>query len=325
MPGESKSDPDAEIEDPDAWRRELTERLNRYRSRRRTKGPRYPSLRLKFEASDSPWNANVMGDAPEQSAVRGNLAAGPAYSSRQSVAIDPVSSEAEAPAEAVPRILEDIDEPDTEVAGKIIEFPRSYGALSRDGELAEPVIDRPRILEAPEIVPPPPVLGGITMAPSEIPVPERRPGFDLPLQSAPLGRRVFAVSIDAIVVGCAVAAFGWMADRLTGIALTLPRLIAAGIGLSAFFWAVYQYLLIVHNGSTPGLRAARLQVRCFDGNPVRRGLRRWRVIASIMSGLSLGMGYAWAFLDEDTLCWHDRITHTYLEPKPRKTKDSSST
>ena len=30
---------------------------------------------------------------------------------------------------------------------------------------------------------------------------------------------------------------------------------------------------------------------------------------------SLGMGYAWVFLDEDVLCWHDRITHTYLAPR----------
>jgi hypothetical protein len=26
------------------------------------------------------------------------------------------------------------------------------------------------------------------------------------------------------------------------------------------------------------------------------------------------MGYAWVFLDENALCWHDRITHTYLAP-----------
>ncbi len=30
------------------------------------------------------------------------------------------------------------------------------------------------------------------------------------------------------------------------------------------------------------------------------------------------MGYAWVFLDEDSLCWHDRITHTYLAPSARK-------
>jgi hypothetical protein len=31
--------------------------------------------------------------------------------------------------------------------------------------------------------------------------------------------------------------------------------------------------------------------------------------------MTLGMGHAWVFLDEDSLCWHDRITHTYLAPK----------
>jgi hypothetical protein len=36
------------------------------------------------------------------------------------------------------------------------------------------------------------------------------------------------------------------------------------------------------------------------------------VIASILSAGSLGLGFAWSYLDEDALCWHDRITHTYL-------------
>jgi hypothetical protein len=39
------------------------------------------------------------------------------------------------------------------------------------------------------------------------------------------------------------------------------------------------------------------------------------VLASYLSAASLGMGYAWLFLDEDNLCWHDRITHTFLGPR----------
>jgi len=42
------------------------------------------------------------------------------------------------------------------------------------------------------------------------------------------------------------------------------------------------------------------------------------VLASWLSAVSAGMGYAWVFLDEDVLCWHDRITHTYLAPKRRE-------
>ena len=87
------------------------------------------------------------------------------------------------------------------------------------------------------------------------------------------------------------------------------------------FWALYQYLLIVYAGRTPGLSAAGLELACFDGRPARRSLRRWRVLASYLSAASLGMGYAWVFLDEDALCWHDRITHTYLahgKPQPNR-------
>jgi uncharacterized RDD family membrane protein YckC len=71
-------------------------------------------------------------------------------------------------------------------------------------------------------------------------------------------------------------------------------------------------------GSTPGLKLAKLELSQFDGRPVPRSLRRWRVLASVLSGLSLGLGYAWCFLDEDELCWHDRITHTYMAPKAAK-------
>src|SRR5882762_9646818 len=51
---EGGSSPEIEIsdtpgEDPHAWRGELAARLDRYRSRRKPRPPRYPSLRLRFE------------------------------------------------------------------------------------------------------------------------------------------------------------------------------------------------------------------------------------------------------------------------------------
>jgi hypothetical protein len=65
------------------------------------------------------------------------------------------------------------------------------------------------------------------------------------------------------------------------------------------------------------LKLAKLQLSCFDGAAVPRKTRRWRVLASVLSALSLALGYAWCFLDEDRLCWHDRITRTYMAPKQR--------
>src|SRR5438874_6647036 len=54
-----------------------------------------------------------------------------------------------------------------EATAKIIEFPRSAAPPRPLDELAEPVLDRPRILEAPEIVPAGPALGGILIEAAE--------------------------------------------------------------------------------------------------------------------------------------------------------------
>ena len=177
--------------------------------------------------------------------------------------------------------------------------------------------DRPRILEAPEVVPPPPALGGITIEPAQQPEMEKRPGIDIPLQSAPLKRRILASAIDGVIIGAACALFAYIFFKMTATAIEPPHLQTIGVaaGLAAVFWAAYQYLLVVYSGATPGLLLARLQLDRFDGSPAGRRLRRWRVLASYLSAVSLGMGYAWVFLDEDSLCWHDRITHTYLAPK----------
>jgi hypothetical protein len=32
----------------------------------------------------------------------------------------------------------------------------------------------------------------------------------------------------------------------------------------------------------------------------------------MLSLAALGMGYAWQFLDEDGLCWHERVTKTHI-------------
>jgi uncharacterized RDD family membrane protein YckC len=191
--------------------------------------------------------------------------------------------------------------------------------------LAEAVTDRPRILEAPEFVPPPPALGGITIEPAQQPETEKRPGIDIPLQSAPLTRRILSAAIDGVIIAAACALFAFIFWKLTAIRPPRLQMMSLTAGLSGLFWSAYQYLLVVYSGTTPGLRLARLELARFDGTPASRRLRRWRVLASFLSAASLGMGYAWVFLDEDSLCWHDRITHTYLAPKRQKTASGNPT
>jgi len=277
--------------DPDAWRQEIAAKVNHYRARK-PRPPRYPSLQLKFESPDHVWRVSPKNSASNL-AVDSSMIAEPA----STPPVDPEPS-------MVP-----------EGGGKILEFPRSMFVPTPGEELAEPVFDRPRILEVAEVLPPPPALGGILIETPEQDTKERRPGFELPLQAPPMARRVCASAVDAILVllGFSIFAytFFWMTATIPPLRLT----IGVSAGLMAAFWAAYQYLLLVCGGTTPGLKLAGLRLSRFDGAPVPRRLRRWRVLASVLSGMSLMLGYAWCFLDEDELCWHDRITRTYMAPK----------
>jgi uncharacterized RDD family membrane protein YckC len=308
-PGSMQIQPNLLPEDASSWRREVSERLHRYHARRRPRAPRYPSLRLKFEETN--WSASTR-EAPVSSQLAQSSPV--ASVTRQTVAREYVDVVPEAPvcetgvSEAAPRVPEPRW---NEATAKIIEFPR-YAPPVWLHALAEPMLDRPRILEAPEVVPPPPALGGMTIEETERAEPERRPGIDMPLQSAPSGRRMLAVAIDGAIVLAAAGVFGSIFYRLTRATPTVPQMAALGAGLPSVFWAGYQYLLMVYSGTTPGLRAMKLRVQRFDGTPASRRLRRWRVLGSILSAVSLGMGYAWHFLDEDGLCWHERVTKTYI-------------
>ena len=316
--------PEAPPEDASVWRDELSARLSRYRARRKVRPPRYPSLSLQFDEAESSGSENV------PSASRA-----PAFEtvSNQALALDGARRE--------PSFAADVDvaatrpEPTPEPArprvahpsAKIIEFPRfAWGPPSQPpDQLAEPVGAPPRILEVPEVAPPAPALGGITIEAAEREEAERRPGVDFPLQSAPLARRLGAALVDSLIIAAASALFGFIFWKVAAVRAAARPDPGLAVGMTCLFWAAYQYLLIVYAGTTTGLRAAGLQFARFDGTLPKRRLRRWRVLASYLSAVSLGMGYAWVFLDEDALCWHDRITHTYLAPIRSEGKGTAQT
>jgi uncharacterized RDD family membrane protein YckC len=212
--------------------------------------------------------------------------------------------------------------PSRHSSAKVIEFPRFAWdpPPPPPDQLAEPVSGRPRILDVPEFEPPAPALGGILIEAVKQPDPEKRPGIDLPLQSAPLGLRLLAALVDGLIIAGAASLFGFIFWKVDAIRPPMVQTLGLAAGLLCLFWAAYQYLLIVYSASTPGLRVAGLELARFDGTSTTRSLRRWRVLASWLSAVSAGMGYVWVFLDEDALCWHDRITHTYLAPRRREAR-----
>jgi len=308
---DQSTSPQSELRGPQdsgAWRHEVAARLNNYRARRRPRAPRYPSLQLKFDPPEPSWTAEPASVQPAPASYSSRLAV-----ATQDALVVPQEGQSLQTETDDASALNPMD-----ASARILEFPRSAATPPPVlYELAEPVLDRPRILEVPEFVPPPPALGGILIEPVEEPEKERRPGFELPLQAAAMSSRVLASATDGLLVVSAFALFAYIFFRVTAITPPLQQAAAALVILATLFWSAYQYLLLVYTGTTPGLKLARLQLSRFDGSAVPRRIRRWRVLASILSGLSLAMGYAWCFLDEDRLCWHDRITRTYMAPKPR--------
>jgi hypothetical protein len=318
----SEADPQS-----DAWRDELSLKLDRFRARRKMRPPRYPSLTLKFGPVEMPSHRITAHNARPSPLDSFEIVSDQALALSE---MRPLPTELRKEDENLPRAQgESSPRAMASASAKIIEFPRpsrepaawelfNWGPPAPPpDQLAEPVGERPRILDVPEIVPPEPALGGITIEPAERREAEKRPGIDFPLQSASLPRRLLAAAVDGLIVSLAAAMFSFIFWKVAAIHPPLPQIVAAAIALPCLLWMIYQYLLIVYASTTPGLRLASLRLTRFDGSVTTRSLRRWRVLASYLSAASLGMGYAWVFLDEDILCWHDRTTHTYFAPSKR--------
>jgi uncharacterized RDD family membrane protein YckC len=194
---------------------------------------------------------------------------------------------------------------------KIIEFPR----IQRHYELAEPVSDQLRIFEAVEELPPPPQshLNDIEIAPQE--PAHIAMELEVPIQTAPLTIRAYATAVDLVMMIGAVGLFVFCAQLFSSaIPMTKP-LLASGAACTLLLLSLYYLLSFSFRRSTIGIDASGLRVITFSGDDPSRARLRWRALATVLSYAALGMGFAWSLIDEDQLCWHDRITHTYLATK----------
>jgi len=311
--GQSSGEPNLSLEANlrlEPWRSEVAARLARYRARRKPRLPRYPSLRLPFEPVEN-WSTAVAGStaaatlnspvSQESATPRGEAVAGaeirtpalrPATKPQAGLAVEP------------------------ELSAKIIEFPRSAAIpLFQPSPLADPIFDRPRIVEAPEVVPSPPALGGILIEAAPTQQADTADARETQILSASIPRRLLAAAVDGLIVLVALVEFSAIFLRFNPTPIPPVQSAGAAAGTAVLLWLIYQYLFVVYTGSTPGLRAACLEIARFDGSPATRRLRRWRVLAAFLSGLSAGVGYLWCVLDPDSLCWHDRITRTHLEKR----------
>jgi uncharacterized RDD family membrane protein YckC len=199
---------------------------------------------------------------------------------------------------------------------KIIAFPRRATNQEEVYRLADPVLpEQPRILDVPEELEPyptTPLLEGLRLPAAQQSAEPSPDHIELPFRAASISRRVSAGLLDFAIVIAASAAFAGAAYKfLPQLQLTKPLILGAAT-IPVLLWAVYQYLMLMYAGATAGMQLAKVRLSTFKGGAPNRRHRRSRVIGLYFSTASLMMGLLWSLVDVDALCWHDRISHTYL-------------
>jgi uncharacterized RDD family membrane protein YckC len=106
--------------------------------------------------------------------------------------------------------------------------------------------------------------------------------------------------------------FAAVAYKLMPTPLMGKSLLASAAVVPVLLWFVYQYLLLVYGGATVGMRVSKIRLLTFAGTSPKKRQRRNRALGLWLSTASLAMGLLWAFVDVDALCWHDRMSQTYL-------------
>ena len=141
-------------------------------------------------------------------------------------------------------------------------------------------------------------------------------GFDNDLEviprPAPLNQRFVSGLVDAgivfIATGVFVLTFMEAAEEMPQSRMTLVCMLAA----AGIFWLLFQYIFLIFRKATPGMSMFQLELCTFAGTGTSMFDRQRRALASALSGFSMGLGYAWALVDEDRVGWHDRISRTHL-------------
>jgi uncharacterized RDD family membrane protein YckC len=143
--------------------------------------------------------------------------------------------------------------------------------------------------------------------------PAAAPGslIDCDALTATLPGRVSAFAFDATMILGASAIFLGVA-RLGMHTLPVDRVSLIVFGVSvALITVLYKVLWCLGNGDSPGLHWARLRLVNFDGRRPRRMQRFQRAAAGIVSFAAMGLGLAWALVDEEALTWHDHISKCF--------------
>jgi uncharacterized RDD family membrane protein YckC len=333
----------------DLWRKEIHARLAGYRSRRGRRIEGAFTMRFPFppaetmeveslpELADEPTMTERVVDEIAEAARPCAVAVAPPDVDEpvvKSAAIAYPAAVADPPAiayeepEALPEAPICEPEPDPEprpaplprprAKRKVIAFPRQVSeAPAPVHRLADPIVpDQPRILDVPEELeayPNTPLLDGLQFSANgqqaDAPHADH---IELPFRAVGISQRLYAGLVDCAIVAAAGGIFGAVGYKMLPKLVVTKPIILTAAAVPVLLWAIYQYILTVYGGKTAGMRVAGVCLKSFKGTRPNMRQRRSRAIGLYFSTASLLMGLLWALVDVDMLCWHDRISRTYL-------------
>ena len=154
--------------------------------------------------------------------------------------------------------------------------------------------------------------------PMEIPVGSSEevtePGEEAPegMLPAPLSRRFLAGLMDALVLVLGAALFELIFWR-SGGHMSSSSINFAVLGVVALiFIFAYFGLFTALTSTTPGLLLIGCEIRNLHGAYPSPRESFWRAFGILVSLSALMLGFVWAWVDSDTLTWHDRMSGTFI-------------
>ena len=132
------------------------------------------------------------------------------------------------------------------------------------------------------------------------------------LRPAPVGRRFLAGLIDGLVLGLGAGVFVLIYWAVGGGFSRTPVTLAVMCSIAALLVLVYFASFTALTFSTPGLVALGLEIRTTDGSPPTPADAVVRAFGVVISLSAVMMGFIWALVDSAGLTWHDRMSGTFV-------------
>ncbi len=131
--------------------------------------------------------------------------------------------------------------------------------------------------------------------------------------ASPMHRSLAAVldaSMILIATGLFLLTFYLGGGELAFNRITTPCYVAVPVLIALF----YETVCALGGGITVGMRWTRLRLLNFDGRKPNTEECLLRVLGTVVSVASAGLGYLWALFDEENLAWPDHISKTFPTP-----------